>query len=986
MNIFCYSIFYLILFYFLINILHTKKLKTYSTNIFHYDIKINKYKKLFILKNGKFLKKKKYKRIYSEKIKDINSLIGAHVKINNGMFKGCNGIILDLKKTEKSDYETLVVINKEESIKYPKEILNKLGKSYWMNIKDIEIKKLKNLFFHNYDNFYDKKEKKINNEIKNFNNIKENFVDVDENFITKNLSELKYENSSDDIFDINDEYSEFNKESIEEKYDETINKGVTEVNIKNSNINYDENDLYKLQEKKKKDKEYNYDSYSDLISLKENYLKEKKNVCNSFCHNIIKEIEKNYIYKDLLNLYKNKRHLSNIVVCFYILKQFVRIYNFVKNEDASKNNFLNKVINDNNFESILIDIKFFLEKKKIYRVIDKTWLLWLLVKLNIHNEEKYKKIFESILCYLVEYINYDILRKLNTKSLSALMWSLAKCSYKNLKIYKKILYFIKKYITILSCQDISNIYYSLSLLNYNEENFYELIENEINKNINKFTLQSLINMFWGMTKLKRKNSTFNIIKDKLLFYSSNLDIRDVSLFLWCLNKNQYYKVDINFKGQIFQNLNIKQAIQLLIFFNYNKKKYIEYLKYVLNFLFENINNLTNQEICFFIYSLSKLNLLKKSFFKIKNNILKRDPNTLNLADINMLIFSLNNSNLYDKTIINYLFNSLKNILNHNIKSTLNNIHNNGIMKEKRDYKNLNNIIKNLAEMKIFDQNIILKYVVYFSLNASNNYIDELIDYLFYTTSFYYPNDNNNNYNEKEINEKYFKYEGNINSEDTNVDLIIKNNEIKLEEEKFKKIYLYYLNKIILFLQDILDNFNAESFLEEIEYDNFKNKDNFIKDSMKKNDTFKFNYHSEKDEDIKKLNELILDKKDNKIDNLENLISDKEYSSFINEKEEKKSNSKVMCKSLNSLIHLYYSFSLTNSFDKNKIDFYFDNLYYVVNNKRNEITAYQWLLIKDIVNIMKIDKKEWVTLLDKVNTYVNNNEEGSEQFETINIDI
>ncbi|CRG99512.1 conserved Plasmodium protein, unknown function [Plasmodium relictum] len=979
MNIFCLSTFYLILFYFFINNLHTKKLKTYRTNIIHYDTKINKYKKLFILKNGKFLKKKKnYRIIYAENIKDTNSLIGAYVKINNGVFKDCNGIILDLKKTEKNEYEILVVINKDESVKYPKNILNKFGKSYWMNIRDIEIKKLKNLFFHNYDNFYDKKEKKINDEIENLHNIKEDFIDIDEHFYDKY-----------DLFNSKDLDSKLNKESTEGNFSqESLNKNVSEVNKSISNLNYDENNLNKLEEKKKIDEVYYFDSYSDLINLKENYVRGKKNVRNSFCHNIVKEIEKNYFYEDLLKLYQNKRHLSNIVVCFYIIKQFVRIYNFEKNNETSRDNFLNKVIYNNNFESILIDIKVFLEKKQIYRVVDKTWLLWLLVKLNIHKEEKYKNIFESILYYLVEYINFNILKKLNTKSLCALLWSLAKCSYKNLKVYRKILYFLEKYISILTCQDISNIYYSLSLLNYNKEHFYELIEKEINKNINKFTLQSLINILWGMTKLKRKNSTFNIIKDKLLFYSSNLDIRNVSLFLWCLNKNQYYKVDINFKGEIFQNLNIKQAIQLLIFFNYNKKKYIEYLKYVLNFLFENIGNLTNQEICFFIYSLSKLNLLKKSFSKVKNDILKRDPNTLNLIDINMLIFSLNNSNLYDKALINYLFNELKNILKNNIKSTPNNVYNNFIMKEKKDFKNFNYIIKNLAEMKIFDQNIILKYVILFSLNISSIYVDDLIDYLFYTTSLYYPNKNNNYYGENKTNEKYYKYEGDINNKENIINLIINNNEIKLEEEKFKKVYLHYLNKIVLFLQVVLENFDVESFLEEMEYENFKSKNDFTKDS-KKNDTFQFNYREETGEDIKKLNELILDKNSINVTNLENLISDKEYSSFINEKEKKKNEptKEVLCKSINSLIHLYYSFAIIKAFDKKKINFCFDNLYNVVEKKKNEITAYQWLLIKDIVDIMKIKEGKWITLLDKVNTYVNSDtEKGNEQFETINIDI
>ncbi|SOV79027.1 conserved Plasmodium protein, unknown function [Plasmodium reichenowi] len=1100
--------------------------------------KRNKYKKLYILCKYNYLKnvKSKKKKFYVEKIKDFVSLIGGEVKINHGTFKDCHGVILDIKKTEKDEYEFLVVINQNELVKYPKNILKKFGKSYWFNIKELQIQKIKNSFFNNYNNFYNKKEQPQNKQENNLNNIKEQLNNIHENL----LLQYGHEINGDDFFmdplddftskgdaqpnidlpinkdiemdgdknvceDINKDIEmdgdknvcEDTNKDIEMDGDknvcEDINKDIEMDGDKNvcedihkdiltnndKHVKYSCN--YEIKKKKKEKKSceeiFANEEMSDLESLKNCYMKgDRIQLRSNFCHSIIKKIEKNYIYEDLLNIYKEKRHVSNMVVCFYILKQLVKIYNFEKEDKYFHDLFLKKVIHNNIFETILLDIKYFLEKKEIYRVVDKTWLLWILIKLNIHKEEKYKEIFQHILCYLVEYIHFDILKKLNTKSLCAILWSLAKCSYFNFKIYKKILYFLQKYISILTCHDISNIYYSLSLVNYKDNFFFDLLDKEIEKKINKFPIQSLMNIIWAMTKSKRNNSSFKLIKDKLLFFSTNLDIRNISLFLWCLNKNHYYKVNINFKGKNFEHLNIKQAMQLLIFFNYNKNKYVEYLKYVLNFLLQNIHVLNNQEICFLTYSLVKLNLLKKTFPKIKEHILQRNIKYFNIIDINMLILSLNNSNIYDKSLLTYLLQSLRNILNQNIHRTINNNHNNNnnnnnnnshndlllkkTFKEKENCTNLNFIMKNLSEMKLYDQTILLKYVFFYSNNIKNISLDDLVDYLFYTTSVYYPHNTNisnvskekyKNDNKKVINNNNM-YNHNMFNDDVFYEkvysrLIINKDDIILREQNMRNIYHHYLNKIVLFLKEKLKQFEAQSFLEYFNYQNLEPQQNDITEKYsKKNDTFTFNYRIEKEEEeVKKLNELILDKQNVEPQNhLQNNISNEEFYSFVNANDEQNQTSDklesndinqkghnnlnnkdmnqkghnnlknkdinekcenfqinyingkcnnvvkktVHFKSLNSLIHLFYSFSFMNIFDKKKIDFYFDNLYIVINTKKKEMTAYQWLLIKDLINLSNIkNKSQWHMLLDKVHTYVNNDDElENQKFETINIDI
>ncbi|SBT71078.1 conserved Plasmodium protein, unknown function [Plasmodium malariae] len=1141
MNAFHLPNFYVVIYFILIlnNLFYTKKVKrfTSSNNTLghYYDIKKNEDKKKslhFILNNGMLIKSTRKGRVkrsilYVENIKDIYMLVGGHVKVKTGSFKDCCGVILDLKKTVKDEYEILVVINRDESYKYPKSILNKFGKSYWFNIKDIEIKKLKHSFFHNYDNFYDKKKNNLTDDVQSVQDIKTCFKELDEQLLSGDKDNL--DDLSSEAGDLFDENELLDKNSVDGQFVRRIRKKLTEnfgdklgqnvgtklmenfgemlsenfdgemtakyddivetqydINAEGTDVSEEGTynsavQLYENTEEEKVDgdkqegekqegekqegekqegekqegekqegvkqeegekqegakqeegakRERNdqmdlFDPLSEIVRLREDYIKgdkKRKNTHSSFCHTVVKEIEKNYVYTDLLNLYKNKRHLSNIVVCFYILKQLVRIYNFEKDNEKLKNNFLKNVIHNNNFENIINDIKNFLERKEIYRVVDKTWLLWTLVKLNIHKEEKYKEQFKSILKYILKYINYGILKKLNTKSLCAILWSLAKCSYNNLKVYKKLLYFLEKYIITLTCQDISNIYYSLSLINYNDQSFFELIEQEINKKINKFSVQSLMNILWGMAKQKRRNNTFNIVKDKLLFYSTSLDIRNISLFLWCLNKNNYYSVDINFEGKKFQDLNIKQAMQLLLFFNYNKKKYLEYLKYVLHFLFQNISALTNQEISFFSYSLSKLNLLNKSFSKMKTHILKRDYNTFNLIDVNMLLLSLNNSNIYDKTVINFLFLALKNILNDGIITTINEQQSNSeilLTGQEKKFTNFNFIMKNLAEMKIFDQDILLYYILYYSHNFANITIDELADYMYYTTSINNPYEGERYEQSKSGKEDAEKVGISECQENNNIQLaissdkmkqllisaggdelkqlLIKSDKLKLDERDFQKVYLHYLNKIILFLREKMINFDAHSFLEHLNRRDDENKNDMAGKSKNKIETFVFNYQSDDSEkDVKKLNELFLGNDPNTVNvsSLENLTSDQEYSDFVNEKkndqQEKIENEKKhtpLCTSINSLLHLFHSFSFINAFDKRKIDSYFDNLYHVVNEKKSEITAYQWLLIKDIIKMVKIkNKKDWEILLDNVNTYVSNTEDDQrDYFETINIDI
>ncbi|CXI36120.1 conserved Plasmodium protein, unknown function [Plasmodium berghei] len=1077
MNVISYSKIYLVFIFTIINnFIYTKHIDKYLISnkiaFSHYDgnKKLYEYKNLrtffFLSNNGLVLnhknarKLKRNKVVYAEKIKNLSSLVGGYVKINRGQFKLCNGVILDVRKTDKEEYELLVVINRNQSNQYPQSILNKFGKSYWFNIKDVEIQKLKNLFFHNYNNFYEKKGRNDDNKIfennQNVGTLKEskdevnqldwvsqNSIAENENDETIQMNDIKFflnnelsENTStpNDLNDLifshdkkKEEAGNYEQETPPESSNQ-YNKDIDKIIFETENF-----DMNKKSESK------------ELIKLKENYTEDEmsnpKNIQNKqkiFCHKIVKEIEKNYFYEDLLNLYKTKRHISNIVVCFYILKQLLKIYNFEMNNITSRNNFIKNVIHNNTFELILLDVNKFLEKKQIYRVVDKTWLLWVLVKLNIHKENKYKEIFGNILNFIISYINFNILNKLNTKSICAILWSLAKSGYTgDEKVYEKIIYFLRKYIEILTCQDISNIYYSLSIINYKDDcNFFELLENEINKNINKFTVQSLINILWSMTKQKRNNTTFGLIKDKLLFYSNNLNLRNISIFLWCLQKNNYYKIDINFQGKNFQNLNIKQAMQLLFFFNYNKEKYIEYLKYVLKFLFQNINNLTNHELSFFTYSLSKLQLLDKTFLKIKKNILQRNFKTFNVIDINMIFLSLNNSNIFDKQLLKYLFNALKYILNTHIKPNISLTNNNGVYIQRNNnkifFENLNYIIKNLSEMKIFDKEIILKYAYLYSSNLCNNLsVDIFSDYLFYTTAIIPLSKKNDNCteigNSSEITNCTNFYTTTKQLDNLYTKLLIKTEQIKLKMVNFQKIYSYFLNHIIIFLKKKLKMFEAKSFLSHLDQ-NYQNKnETSVKSQNNVVDTFTFNYQTENNFDVQKLNELILDNIPTSTNNpslLKNNISYSEYSTFVNKRKNANNNidhadnkcDNTFCSnsekeyssdiasnskenpntnenkftlhiSLNSIIHLFYAFSHLNLFDKTCIDFYFENLYNVINEKKNEITAYQWLIIRDTIKIVNIkNKKEWTILLDNVNTYTNYGKDSKDQIETINIDI
>ncbi|SBT34203.1 conserved Plasmodium protein, unknown function [Plasmodium ovale wallikeri] len=979
----------------------------------------------FLVNNGKlfgFESRGKTRKsvIRVAQIKDFDSLVGGHVLIRHGKFKGCQGVILDFRKTDKVEYECLVVINRDQFGKYPKNILNNFGKSYWFNIKFVEMKKLKNLFFHNYDNFYQKREDSTNVATDPVEKIGESFSDLEEVLLSADkASNVVSDSSSGETSNVVSDSSsgEITNTVANSSSGEITNTVAGQLLSGETSNGVPDTPT----------------GASELVQMQESYLKGRKRRYGSeFCHSVVKEIEKNYLSEDLLNMYREKRHLSNIVVCFYILRQLLRIYNFEKDDEKLRNRFVKNVIHSHTFEIILIDIKNFLEKKEIYRVVDKTWLLWVLVKLNVHKDYKYKSLFEPILHTIVNYLNYNILKKLNTKSLCAILWSLAKSSYNiNLKVYRKILYFLQKYINVLTSQDISNIYYSLSLINYKDENFLKLIEEEIKKNINKFTIQSLMNILWAMIKHKRNNNIFSIVKDKLLFYSTNLDIRNMSLFLWCLNKNHYYKVDISFEGKQFKNINIKQAMQLLLFFIYNKNKYIEYLKYILHFLFENIAKLTNKEISFFTYSLSKLNILNKSFSKLKKNILLRDYTTLNVIDINMIFLSLNNSNIYDKTVINYLLCSLKNVLNYHISDCMHTRRNGTLTQTELpsghlvngEITNLNYIVKNLSEMKLLDQSAFLKYVFFYAHSRENINANELMDFLFYIISII-PPEKGVSYVQDQLKKKSRK------CEERYAGLIINNNEIKLKEGNFQKLYLHYLRKIIFFLKRILLKFEAKSFLTHCNHSsNGKNEYENANKEKGKPDKFVFNYHSDTREDVEKLNELVLDNSNIAPDTsaLGKLISNEEFFKFVHHKEGEtkkgevdnvesgngesgngesgngesgnvesdndesgkvdSGNGDAFFPCMNSLLHLFYSLAYINAFDKKDINFHFDNLYDVVNDKKNEITAYQWLLIRDTIKIVKLKKKKkWEVLLDNVNTYSTSEEEPRDYFETIHIDI
>ncbi|ETW61645.1 hypothetical protein PFMC_02563 [Plasmodium falciparum CAMP/Malaysia] len=197
--------------------------------------KRNKYKKLYILCKYNYLKnvKSKKKKFYVEKIKDFVSLIGGEVKINHGTFKDCHGVILDIKKTQKDEYEFLVVINQNELVKYPKNILKKFGKSYWFNIKELQIQKIKNSFFNNYNNFYSKKEQPQNKQENNLNNIKEQLNNIHENL----LLQYGHEINGDDFFmDPLDDFT--SKGDAQPNIDQPINKDIQMDGDDNKNVSY----------------------------------------------------------------------------------------------------------------------------------------------------------------------------------------------------------------------------------------------------------------------------------------------------------------------------------------------------------------------------------------------------------------------------------------------------------------------------------------------------------------------------------------------------------------------------------------------------------------------------------------------------------------------------------------------------------------------------------------------------------------------------
>ncbi|KJP85530.1 hypothetical protein AK88_04839 [Plasmodium fragile] len=968
-------------------------------------------------------------------IRDIGTLVGGHVTVMSGAFKHCRGVILDIKKTDKDEYELLVVINRDEAAKYPKNILNKFGKSYWFNVKDLQVERVKDLLFHRYENFYDQKARPVDGDLQE---MKERFSEL--GIEGEELMELNSEEENalegEDVTDVSSE--EENTLEGEDVTDVSSEEENTLEGEEVTDVSTEEENTLEGKEVTDVSSEEANASYieatprPDLITLQQSLIegRKKRPRRSAFCHTVVKQIEKNYMYEDLLNLYKEKRHLANIVVCFYILKQLVKIYNFEKESENGPSAFLKNVIYSNTFEIILTDVLKFLQKKEIYRVVDKTWLLWILVKLKIHKEERYRSTFEGILNHLVKYLTYETLKKMNTKSLCAILWSLAKCSHSNIqickKIYKKIVYFLDKYTTVMSCHDISNIYYSLGLVEYkNGDPFFNLIDEEIKKNINKFSVQNLMNILYGMTKLKRNNSTLAVVKDKLLFHSSNMNLRNMSLFLWCLNKNEYYHVDVNFKDKSFQHLNVKQAMQLLMFFNYNRHKYVYYLKYVLNFLFKYISKLTNQEISFLFYSLFKLNLLKSSkcFVKVRKHIIQRDYREFNLIDLNMILLSMNNSNVYDKILLNYLFRALRGILARVLEARAprgSSAPERVTMPERVttpiDCTNLNYVMKNLSEMKIFDQSIMLKYALLFSNNLAHISADHICDYLFYTLSMSHPGGKNQVGMNKEGEEKTQMTDCSkselsaFTSRDQRIaQFVISNEEITLKEANFGKVYQHYLTKVTQFVKEKLSHFDAHTFLahlEEHENGNTGQSGGGEKQEEDKIDTFVFNYQTEKKhEHVQKLNELILEQTTNHAEKatlLGDSVSDKEFSSFVNEAEDnyhhdndeniekkiKQNKKNQPCTSISSLIHLFYSLASLNELHKDRVDHYMDNLYTVVEKKKSEITAYQWLLIKDIFKMVRVKRSaDWELLLDNVNTYVKGAEqEGSARFETINIEI
>ncbi|SCO66628.1 conserved Plasmodium protein, unknown function [Plasmodium vivax] len=1031
-------------------------------------------------------------------IRDAGTLVGGHVTVTNGAFKQCRGVILDVKKTDKEEYELLVVINRDESAKYPKNILNRFGKSYWFNVKDVQVERVKDLLFHRYENFYDEKGRPAEGGLQE---VKERFGELSGE--EESAVEGKGENA---VEGMKQNAVEGMEENEVEGMKQNAVEGKEENAVEEKEVGHLSSEDVSVANGEANAANGEAPLRPDLITLQESLLEGKRRPRKSaFCHTVVKQIEKNYMYEDLLNLYREKRHLANIVVCFYILKQLVKICSFEKESESGLSAFQKNVIHSTTFETILTDVLTFLEKKDIYRVVDKTWLLWILVKLNIHKEQTYRSTFEAILNHLLKYLTYETLKKMNTKSLCAILWSLAKCSHSNIQVcktvYKKAIYFLEKYTQVMSCQDISNVYYSLGLVNYpNGDSFFNLIDQEINKKISKFSVQNLMNILYGMTKLKRNNSTFAVVKDKLLFHSSNMNLRNMSLFLWCLNRNEYYHVDVNFKGKSFHHLNVKQAMQLLMFFNYNRDKYVHYLKYVLSFLFKWISQLTNQEISFLFYSLSKLNLLKGScFVKIRKHITQRDHTTFNVIDLNMILLSMNNSNLYDRVLFHYLFRALRGVLSRALRrgaeveatareeattteevttaaneatttaneatttaneatttaneatttaneATTTATEATGGMappsgRPPLDCTNLNYVMKNLSEMKIFDQSIMLKYALFFSSNLARISADQICDYLFYTLSLSNPGGSNQVGGKLQMVGSSKREPPTPTSHDQMVDsskrepptptshnqmvdsskcklpaptspdqriahLVTSNEELSLKEANFGKVYRHYLTRVTQFVKDKLPHFDAHSFLAHLEeQQNGKRAPNAVGEKQEKDkiDTFVFNYQTEKKhEHVQKLNELILEQTTShaaKATLLGDLVSDKEFSSFVNEREDshhhdgdnvakKKKKKAFPCTSINSLIHLFYALASLNELDEDRVDHYMDNLYTVVERKKSEITAYQWLLIKDIFKMVRVKRSaDWQLLLDNVNTYVRGAEqEGSARFETINVEI
>ncbi|GAB65872.1 hypothetical protein PCYB_073740 [Plasmodium cynomolgi strain B] len=418
----------------------------------------------------------------------------------------------------------------------------------------------------------------------------------------------------------------------------------------------------------------------------------------------------------------------------------------------------------------------------------------------------------------------------------------------------------------------------------------------------------------------------------------------------------------------------------------------------------------------------------------------------------MILLSMNNSNIYDRILLNYLFRALRGILTRVLETgatrerttreevitageaittekvttageaiTTEKVTTAGevITTEKAtartappterpsiiDCTNFNYVMKNLSEMKIFDQTIMLKYALFFSSNLAHISTDHICDYLFYTLSLSHPGGSNQAGVNTEGGEKTQMADASKSelSAHTSRDkrlahLVTYNEELTLKETNFGKVYQHYLTKVTQFVKEKLSHFDAHIFLAHLEeqQNGTTGQDGVEgKQEEDKIDTFVFNYQTEnKHEHVQKLNELILEQTTNnaaKATLLGDLVSDKEFSTtiiMIMMKILEKKKKVQPCTSISSLIHLFYSLASLNELDKDRVDHYMDNLYTVVEKKKSEITAYQWLLIKDIFKMVRVKRSaDWEILLDNVNTYVRGAEqEGSARFETINIEI